>query len=109
MLERYTPKTGPVSEILVSNNPQLAIDFWCAALQILAKCEFLAVEGEPQISPAQMRANVPRQGWAEGWLNARVELKPGAAFGHTIVQRVAALPPAPKPKNKGGRPRKKRD
>ena len=108
LLERYIPKTGPVAELLKSTNPQFAIDFWCAALQILVKAEFLAVEGEPQISAEQMRADLPRKAWAYEWLNAAVELKPGAAFGHTIVQRVTALPPAPSvAKPKRGRPRKK--
>ena len=107
LLERYTPKTGSVAEILESTNPQFAIDYWCAALQILAKSEFLATEGEPQISPAQMRAALPRQGWAEQWLNATVELKPGAAFGNTIVQRVAALPLIAPARKRPGRPRKK--
>lgn len=107
LLERYTPKTGPVSEILDSTNPQFAIDFWCAALQLLVKSGFLAPEGEPEISPAQMRAGLPRKGWGTIWLDTTVQLKPGTAFGHTIIQRIVALPV--KPKNKGGRPRKKRD
>ena len=107
LLERYTPKTGPVDEVLESTNPQFAIDFWCAALQILVKNEFLSVEGEPQIASDQIRAALPRQGWADAWLDATVELRPGAAFGNTIVQRVAALPPATPAKKRPGRPRKK--
>lgn len=104
LLERYTPKTGPVSEVLTEQNLYRAIEYWCAALQILVKSEFLAPEGEPQILPSQMRDELPRQGWAQIWLNAPVTLKPGGAFGHTIVQRTAALPQ--KPAKKRGRPRK---
>ena len=106
LLERYPPKTGPISEVLMPPNPQYGINYWCAALQILVEREFLASSRETQISPDQMRADLPRRNWSELWLNATVDLKPGAAFGNTIVQRVAALPPL---KNKGGRPRKKRD
>ncbi len=106
LLERYPPKTGTVAEVLTPPNPQYGINYWCAALQILVESEFLAVEGEPQISPTQMRADLPRRNWSELWLNATVDLKPGAAFGQTIAQRVAALPPL---KNKGARPPKKQD
>ena len=107
LLERYTPKTGSVAEVLDGPNPRYVISHWCEALQILVKNDFLSAEGEPQISPEQMRAALPRQGWAEQWLNATVELKPGAAFGNTIVQRVAALPPVAPAKKWPGRPRKK--
>ena len=109
LLERYAPKTGSVAEVLDSTNPKRAMEYWCEALQILVENEFLAVEGEPQISIEQMRAALPRKSWADAWLSATVELKPGSIFGNTIVQRVAALPPSSQPKNKGGRPRKKRD
>ena len=104
LLERYTPKTGPVGAVLRSNNPQDAITFWCAALRALAEREFLAPAGEVLVSPQTMRAALPRKEWGDLWLDETIDLRPGAAFGNTIVERVSALPPV---KKKRGRPRKK--
>ncbi len=109
LLERYTPKTGPVADVLRSNNPRDAITFWCAALQTLAEREFLAPLGEVLVARQTMSEGLPRKNWGDIWLNQTVDLRPGAAFGNAIVQRVDALPPIKTPaKNRGGRPRKKR-
>lgn len=109
LLERYPPKTGTAAEVLASNNPQDAIVFWCGALQILVECGFLKAEGEAITTPDEMRAALPRKGWADVWLNTPVLLQPGTAFGETIVQRAAALPAPTKPQKKRGRPRKQTD
>lgn len=106
LLERYPPKTGAVAEVLDGPNPQYAITYWCGALQILVECGFLKAEGEAITTPDEMREALPRQGWADQWLNTRTLLQPGTAFGETIVQRAAALPAPTTPKKKRGRPRK---
>ena len=108
LLERYTPKTGSVQELLASTNPQFAITYWCGALRILVESEFLKDVGEATVSPEEMRAALPRKGWSEEWLNAKVDLQPGPKLVEAMKQRIEALPPRPT-KRKGGRPRKKRD
>lgn len=92
LLERYTPKTGDVGEILYSTNPQRAIEYWCGALAILVESGFLEASGETLVTFDTMRENMNRKGWAEEWLDAEVEVRPGARMAPSVTKRVQALP-----------------
>lgn len=105
LLTRYPPKTGPVEELLASKNPRLAIDYWCGALAILVEKNLLQNSGEASIPVAEMRKQIPRQGWQEAWLDERVVLMPGLDMSEAVAGRAKVLPAAPVPK-KRGRPRK---
>ncbi|RYX81108.1 hypothetical protein EON83_25545 [bacterium] len=104
LLERYPPKTGSVMEVLGSPNPRYVFKYWCGALQLLSDCGFIAPSGEATISPEAMRATLPRQGWAEGWLDQLVDLTPGPLLTESMKHRAAALPvptpPVKKRRNK---------
>ncbi len=108
VLERYTPATGNVGDVLAGNDPRRAIEYWHGALQILADCEFLAREGEATLTYETMRERVGRQGWQEKWLADYADLRPGPQMRGALGGLAAALP-EPKPrdfKRKRGRPRK---
>lgn len=114
LLDRYTPKAAPPSEILKSRDPRRAIEYWHGALQILVECGFLAREGEATLSSDAMRQRLPRQEWQEQWLRETVELRPGAKMQGAVQSCAQALPFAkplvlgtPSTKRKRGRPRKK--
>jgi hypothetical protein len=99
LLERYTPSTGSVADVLASNDPGRAVQYWAAALRILVESEFLADEGESALTAEEMRAALPRYDWAELWLSGKPDLKPGAALLAAVQERADALP-QPKPKRK---------
>ena len=106
LLERYPPKTGPVSEVLNSKDPKHAVLHWCNAINMLVEVGFIEKVGEALISATQMRANLPRQDWTESWLNDTVDLRPGPQMRSAVETREKALLPAsPTPKRRG-RPQK---
>lgn len=94
LLERYTPATGPVSEVLGGPNPLYAVRYWTAALRILVESEFLADEGETSLSYEAQRDLLSRYKWQEGWLSGTVELRPGSAMTTAVKGRATALPEA---------------
>lgn len=102
LIERFTPKTGPVKDLLDSKNPHHALEYWHAALKHLADREFLEKSGEVLITPKQALAHLPRYNWGETWLNETVDLMPGATMRDAIQGRAVALTPKRGP----GRPRK---
>ena len=114
LLARYTPKSSPPLELLQSDKPKRAVEYWRDALAILVEKKFLAKEGEAVRSVAQMLEPFGRQGWQEAWLDECVELHPGPVMWQPIYD-VALDKPLEKPralnasKNKGGRPKKKTD
>jgi hypothetical protein len=95
LLERYPPKTGSVSDLLASTNPQFAINYWCGALKILLKAGIVAGVGEALIDFETARRALPRQEWADYWYNAEVDIRPGQLMAPIIQERVAALPAKP--------------
>ena len=110
LLTVYTPKTQTVEEVLASNDPKRAVDYYCDALRFLVEGGFIAPEGDaaPDVTADSMLEPYNRQGWADKWLDASSGIFPGAGWQHTIEERAAALPPI-KPKNlrAKGRPRKR--
>jgi hypothetical protein len=108
LLERYPPKTGPVSDLIASTKPLRAVEYWCGALEILAKLDFLEPVGEVAVSFEKQKEQLPRQGWGEPWLNQRVELRPGPLLRDSIINRATAIPaPQARPElRKRGRPKK---
>lgn len=99
LLERYPPKTGTVFEVLETEHPLRAIEYWCAALKILAESGIVELSGEATISSEEARQNLPRQDWAESWLDGQIEIRPGELMKSAVAERVAALP-VPKPKRR---------
>lgn len=93
LLERYTPTTGPIDEILKSKNPQRAIEYWAGALRILVDCGFVDDSGEAALSYEQQRDALGRQEWKESWLNGAANLRPGPAIVTAVSERATALPP----------------
>lgn len=100
LLERYPPKTGTVAEVLESPNPTRAVEYWCGALEILAQNGIVANWGEVTISYEEAREKLPRQDWAQEWLDAHIEIRPGELMASVVAERVAALPAAPKTRRK---------
>lgn len=76
LLNQYPPTSGAPEEILNSNDPLRAVEFWCGALQHLADSRVLAREGEVVTTAKAMRASLPRQGWKDKWLDEPVRLTP---------------------------------
>jgi hypothetical protein len=105
LLERYPPKTGTVEAILSSTKPIRAVEYWCGAMAILVETGLLENVGEAVVSFEDQKARMPRQGWADGWLNELVDLRPGPLLKDAVAGRVAALPVAPV-RRKRGRPKK---
>ncbi|BCM94530.1 hypothetical protein IAD21_06437 (plasmid) [Abditibacteriota bacterium] len=106
LLERYPPKTGSVSDVLATHNPQYIITYWCGALQILSDAGFIARDGDPQKSAKEMRAELPRQGWADVWLDTQIDIQPGPLMADAIKSRGSALPVPVPTARKRGRPRR---
>lgn len=101
LLERYPPKTGSVADVLASNNPGFALQYWHGALQILVASGFIEPSGEALITLQQARASMPRQAWAQQWLNGRVDIQPKALMKDAIKSRGKALPdPSVPPKKR---------
>lgn len=93
LLDRYAAKVAPYQEVLASDKPGRAIEYWCAAMGILADQGFIMREAEAAITPQEMRKSLPRQGWQDVWLNQTVTIEPGAAtMKPAIEDRAQALP-----------------
>lgn len=111
LLTHYTPKNNPPLDLLASDKPKRAVQYWRDALAILAERNFIAKEGEAARSVAQMLEPFGRKGWQESWLDEGVDLQPGAAMQEAVQGRARALPAkTPRhlnaPQRKGGRPKK---
>jgi hypothetical protein len=108
LLDHFTAKVNPYNEVLASNDPRRAIDYWCDALQILADGGFIERTGEAAITAKQMRAALPRQNWQRQWLDQTVNIEPGAeTLKPAIEERTKALHEA-KPRDLKKKPRTKR-
>lgn len=94
LLERYTPKTGAVQELLNGDKPVRAMEYWCSALEILVAAEFVENSGEAAVGVEQMKRNYPRKGWASRWMNEKVSIFPGPKIRPSVENRGHALPPA---------------
>ena len=92
LLERYTPATGSVSDLLSSPKSARAVEYWSGALRILVECEFLANEGEAALSYETMRDALPPRYWQEEWLGGVVVLQPGPRLLEMVNNRAGALP-----------------
>jgi hypothetical protein len=91
LLERYTPATGAVADLLNGPNPRYAIQYWVGALKILVECEFLEKAGEACLSYEELRDALPRQDWGSAWLNGAVDLKPGPGLLRSLDDRTKVL------------------
>ena len=107
LLERYTPRTAPPTEILGGNDPRRAIEYWQGALQILVQCGFLEGEGEAKLSYKEMREALPRQDWQQEWWNGAVDLRPGPQI-YEAVQSCADSLPVVKPRELGASTKKRK-
>lgn len=92
LLERYMPRTAPPLEVLNSNHPRRAVEYWQGALQVLIDCGFLAKDGEALLSYQEMRDALPRQDWQDGWWNGTVDLRPGPQMRDAVQSCANALP-----------------
>ena len=98
LLTHYTPKKNPPLELLASDKPKRAVQYWRDALAMLRERGFIAHEGEAARTVAQMLEPFGRQGWQEPWLNERVALRPGSIILPAICERAQAKP-ASKPRD----------
>lgn len=111
LLSAYTPKITPPEEVLGGKNPRRALDYWSAALQLLADEGFVAKSGEATRTAREVGSALPRYFWQDGWLDEPVDLLPGPKM-EEAVQRCAHNLPVLAPRNlkalprKRGRPRK---
>lgn len=109
LLTVYPPKGAPLDEILESNNPRRAVEYWHSALGILVEKGVLNKSGEAAVMASQVV--LPRKGWIEPWCNEQIVLAPGSALKDAVERCARNLPTlAPrdleKPRRKRGRPRK---
>jgi len=111
LLTLYPPKISTLEEVLASNNPRRALEYWHSALGILVEKGVLAKSEEAAISLQQSLKVLPRQGWINPWCSAQVALLPGPAVKDAVERCARNLPTlAPRdlqaPRRKRGRPRK---
>lgn len=111
LLTRFTPKTAAPMDVLESNDPKRAIDYWLGALAELAETGFLSRTGETIRSSFHIRQGLPRYHWQEEWLDEAVELTPGPQMDAAIRRCANNLPPLRSPRalpgsRRRGRPRK---
>ena len=104
LLSAHPPKVAPLEEVLNSNNPRRALDYWHGALTILVEKGVLDNSGEAAILPSQVV--LPRKGWTGAWCDERVSLVPGSAL-KTSVERCANNLPILEPRDLGAPPRKR--
>lgn len=113
LLTTYTPKTATIDEILDSDKPRRAVEYWFNALEKLLDLNTIAREGEAARTVADiMKPYENTYGWQTKWLDEEVLIVPGPKFTPHIEERATALPPLkvkalPSAKRRG-RPRKKR-
>jgi hypothetical protein len=98
LLNHYAAKISPYNEILESNDPSRAIDYWCGALQILADERFIERTGEAAMRAKEMRAGLPRQDWQSLWLDQTVTIEIGAKTKPAFEKLLKSLH-APKPRD----------
>jgi hypothetical protein len=115
LLTRYIPKVAPVEEVLRGKDPGRAVEYWSVALSMLADAQFIARTGEaaPGVAMQKLGANgnaLPRQGWADQWLDTPVSLAPGPRMEGAVRDRAKAkMEPTRKPFTAlGGRARNRR-
>lgn len=109
LLTTYTPKTRTVEELLATNKPRRAVEYWRDALGILVERGFIASKGEAALSVAQMLKDLPAYSWQSQWLDAPVSIAPGPKMQAPVIDRAQALPtlkPKALPGKRRGRPRK---
>ncbi len=92
LLTHYAPRTGSVEDVVNSNDPRRAVQYWASALEILAEVEFIEKSGEVTLGYDKMRAGLGRQDWANDWLNGVTDIRPGPAMIATLEQISCALP-----------------
>ncbi len=94
-----------VEQILKSNDPARARDYWDQAIEMLQSAGFLSLYRE-------VEAPIPkRQGWQMEWLDAPVDLVPGLEpliAAYYIRQRSHLPVLLPRARKTRGRPRKQR-
>lgn len=90
LLERYPPKTGPRD--VLGNHPVRVVQYWYQALRMLCDEGLLERAGEVLRSEKGFRPP-ERQGWADSWLDERVELKPGPDMAKVLADLASARPP----------------
>ncbi len=105
LLDHYTAKGAPYEEIIESNDPARAIDYWCGGLQILANEGFIERTGEAAISAKEMKNSLPRKNWQNLWLDQMVNIEPSLAkLKPEVAERAKALPET-KPRDLKKKPR----
>lgn len=104
LLSHFAAKISPYEEILESNDPSRAIDYWCGALQILADERFIERTGEAAMSAKEMCAELPRKNWQDLWLNETVTIEIGAKTKPAFEKVLKSLY-APKPRDLKKKPR----
>ena len=109
LLTIYPPKVAPLDELLESNNPRRATEYWHSALGMLVEKGVLEKSGEAAVMASKVK--LPRKGWIEPWCNEPVMLTPGFALKEAVERcgrNLPALSPRDlgKPHRKRGRPRK---
>lgn len=92
LLSHFTAKISPYEEILASDKPGRAIDYWHGALQILADEGFIARTGEAAISVKEMKSGLPRKNWQAGWLNQSINIEVGTKTKPAFEIVLNALP-----------------
>jgi hypothetical protein len=92
LLSHFAAKIAPYDEILASDNPRRAIDYWHGALQILADEGFIERTGEAAITPKEMRDGLPRKNWQAGWLDQSINIEVGAKTKPAFEIVLNALP-----------------
>jgi hypothetical protein len=118
LLTRYKASKAPASEVLASNDPGRAIQYWAGALAELVRVGFLdkrgeAARGAPLLKLGPNGQELPRKGWQDTWLDTEVDLYPGPKMKEPVRLCAENLPPPPlpkvlnePPKKRVGRPRK---
>lgn len=109
LLTHYAPKTKSVEEILSSNNPKRALEYYRDALNILLEAGLIAPKGDAakEVTPEKMLEFLERKGWGDAWLNGASGLWPGAKWMPPVEERAAALPPL-RPKDLKAKPKRPR-
>jgi hypothetical protein len=109
LLTHYAPKTKSVEEILASNNPKRALEYYRDALNILLEAGLIAPKGDAakEVTPEKMLESLERKGWSDVWLNGTSGICPGAKW-MPPVERLAAASPSRKPKDLKSKPKRPR-
>ncbi|RYG64669.1 hypothetical protein EON80_18815 [bacterium] len=106
LLDKYPPATGPVDEILESDKPHRAIEYWCGAMNILQEQNFIEKSGEALVTATATKVRLGRQGWVDRWLDERIDIKPSGQLREVMLG--FSLPAEIKATPKRGRPKKQK-